>query len=234
MRSTERLFQIIQILRRSAGPATAAALAAEIEVSRRTIYRDIAELIAQRVPIEGAAGFGYVLADDYDMPPLALTPDEAEALALGAQWVARHPDAALARIALDAMAKIRFALPEGSRYVLEQPVSDVRPREDNKNRPLDTMPLRDAIRRGRVLAFRYLALDGQQSQRAVWPILLGYDEERVLLIAWCEERSAIRHFRVERMSAIEVLERKPQRRRHDLLRIWHEARGRASAQRPQL
>jgi predicted DNA-binding transcriptional regulator YafY len=228
MRSADRLFQIIQILRRTSRPITAAAIAAEIEVSRRTVYRDIAELIGQRVPIQGEAGLGYLLADDYEMPPLALSPEEAEALALGGQWVAQHPDQALARLAQDALSKIRFALPEGSRFVLEQPTLGIRPVDTAHQEKLDTTPLRDALRRGRVLAFTYRTLEGAASQRCVWPILLGYDDVHCLLIAWCERREAIRHFRVERMSDIRVLERKPPRRRHELLRIWEEMRRRVT------
>jgi predicted DNA-binding transcriptional regulator YafY len=80
MRRADRLFQIIQILRRSTRPVTAAMLAAELEVSRRTVYRDMSDLIGHRVPIEGEAGLGYLLAAEYDMPPLMLTPDELEAV----------------------------------------------------------------------------------------------------------------------------------------------------------
>ncbi len=85
---------------------TAEALAAELEVSKRTVYRDIADLIGQRVPIEGAAGFGYVLAEGFDMPPLMLTTDEIEAAVLGAGWVADHSGPALAQAARDLVAKI--------------------------------------------------------------------------------------------------------------------------------
>ena len=92
MRRADRLFQIIQILRRTTRPVTAAALAEELEVSKRTVYRDVSDLMGQRVPIEGYAGLGYVLAPEYDMPPLMLTPDEIEAVVLGAQWVAGHSE----------------------------------------------------------------------------------------------------------------------------------------------
>ncbi|CAK7261793.1 MULTISPECIES: helix-turn-helix transcriptional regulator [unclassified Shinella] len=226
MRSADRLFQIIQILRRTSRPVTAAAIAAEIEVSRRTVYRDIAELIGQRVPIQGEAGLGYVLADDYEMPPLALSPEEAEAFALGAQWVARHPDRALARLAQDVLSKIRFALPECSRFVLEQPTLGIRPLDPVSQERPDTTLVRDALRRGRVLAFSYRSLEGTVSQRSVWPILLGYDDTHCLLIAWCERRDAIRHFRAERMFGIRVLERKPPRRRRELLELWQKTRER--------
>ena len=112
MRRADRLFQIIQILRRSTRPVTAAALADELEVSKRTVYRDIADLVGQRVPVEGEAGFGYLLAADYDMPPLMLTPDEIEAVALGAEWVAGRGDKALANAARDVIAKIAAVVPE--------------------------------------------------------------------------------------------------------------------------
>ncbi|WP_199902552.1 YafY family protein [Azospirillum sp. B4] len=92
MRRADRLFQIIQILRRTRRPLTADAIAAELETSRRTVYRDIADLMAQRVPIRGEAGIGYVLDEGYDLPPLMLTPDEIEAAVLGAQWVSTQGD----------------------------------------------------------------------------------------------------------------------------------------------
>jgi predicted DNA-binding transcriptional regulator YafY len=112
MRRADRLFQIIQILRRSGAPVTAAALAAELETSKRSVYRDVAALIGQRVPIRGEAGLGYVLEGGFDLPPLMLTSDEVEAAVLGAQWVAGHGDAALARAARDLMAKIAATVPE--------------------------------------------------------------------------------------------------------------------------
>src|SRR4249920_4087737 len=106
MRRADRLFQIIQILRRTPRPITAGALAAELETSKRTVYRDIADLVGQRVPIRGEAGVGYVLEDGFDMPPLMLTADEVEAAVLGAQWVIGRGDEALARAARDMVAKI--------------------------------------------------------------------------------------------------------------------------------
>ena len=117
MRRTERLFQIIQILRSAKGPVTGQSFAEELEVSLRTLYRDMAELIAQRVPITGEAGTGYVLDDGYDMPPLMLTPDELDAAALGVSWVMRHGDPTLARGARDLLAKLSDAVPEELRPI---------------------------------------------------------------------------------------------------------------------
>src|SRR5690349_15563798 len=120
MRRADRLFQIIQILRRSRGPATADAIALELETSKRTVYRDVADLIGQRVPIRGEAGIGYVLDAGFHLPPLMLTPDEIEAAVLGAQWVSRRADPALSRAAQDLIAKLAEAVPEQLRpYVLE-------------------------------------------------------------------------------------------------------------------
>lgn len=96
MRRADRLFEIVQILRRASGPLTADSLAAELETSRRSVYRDIAALIGQRVPIRGEAGIGYVLERGFDIPPLMLTSDEVEAVVLGAQWVLVHADEGLA------------------------------------------------------------------------------------------------------------------------------------------
>ena len=111
MRRADRLFQIIQILRRSSLPVTAAAFAEELEVSKRTVYRDVADLMGQRVPIEGEAGLGYLLASDYDMPPLMLTPDEIEAVVLGAQWVAGRSDKVLSNAACPPASLISTAPP---------------------------------------------------------------------------------------------------------------------------
>src|SRR5215813_12506110 len=129
MRRAERLFQIIQILRRTSRPITADALAAELEISKRTVYRDIADLVGQRVPIRGEAGVGYVLEAGLDLP-LMLTQDEIEAAVLGAQWVARHSDPILARTAADLIAKIGAVVPERLRPYVLKPVTDAPPVRD--------------------------------------------------------------------------------------------------------
>src|ERR1700750_616704 len=127
MRRADRLFQIIQILRRARRPITADAIAEELETSRRSIYRDIATLMAQRVPIRGEAGMGYILESGFDMPPLMLTPDEIEAAVLGAQWVMGHADPALATAAKDLIAKIADTVPEKLRPFVLEPASRARP-----------------------------------------------------------------------------------------------------------
>ena len=138
MRRADRLFQIIQILRRTTQPVTAAALAEELEVSKRTVYRDVSDMIGQRVPIESSAGFGYVLALDYDMPPLMLTPDEIEAVVLGAQGVAGHSDKVLSNAARDVVAKIASVVPENLRPYIFEPSVGVKPATEESDESVDT------------------------------------------------------------------------------------------------
>jgi predicted DNA-binding transcriptional regulator YafY len=199
MRPTNRLFQIIQILRRSSRPVTAADLADELEVSKRTIYRDIAELMSQRVPIEGEAGFGYVLSEGYDLPPLMLTADEIEAVYLGARWVTGLADKALSNAAHDVIAKISAAIPEHLRCFISEPSVGSKPPIGEEIELLDTSLIRSAIRTGHKLQFRYRREDGLHSKRTVWPVLLGYSDANCILIAWCELRGDFRHFCLSRM-----------------------------------
>src|ERR1700761_7548380 len=123
MRRADRLFQIIQILRRGRGPHTADRIAEELETSKRTVYRDIASLLGQRVPIRGEAGVGYVLENGFDLPPLMLTQAEVEAAVLGAQWVSSRGDPELARAAVDLIAKIGATVPERLRPLVLEPAT---------------------------------------------------------------------------------------------------------------
>jgi predicted DNA-binding transcriptional regulator YafY len=221
MRRADRLFQIIQILRRSARPVTAAALAEELEVSTRTVYRDVADLIGQRVPIEGEAGLGYVLASDYDMPPLMLTPDEVEAVMLGAQWVAGRSDKALSNAARDVMAKIAAVVPEHLQPLILEPTVGVKPMftAPTKER-VDPSRLRSAIREGRKLRLRYRSDAGEETERKVWPVILGYAETTRMLVAWCELRQGFRHFRTDRIAEAETLDESIGLRQGELRRRW--------------
>lgn len=206
MRKAERLFQIIQILRRSSRPVTSAQLADELEVARRTVYRDIAHLIGQRVPIEGEAGFGYVLDPRYDMPPLMLTAEEIEAVLLGVQMVAKLGDVAITNAARDVIAKIASTIPNDLLPFIAEPAVGLKPGEVVNSLTLDTRPIRRAIREGRKIELEYRAANGEVSRRIVWPVLLGYEDAHCLLIAWCELKQAFRHFRTERVLSLHVLE----------------------------
>ena len=157
MRRADRLFQIIQILRRSTRPVTAAALGEELEISKRTVYRDVADLMSQRVPIDGEAGLGYLIAADYDMPPLMLTPDEIEAVMLGAQWVAGRSDKILSNAARDVVAKIAAVVPERLRPFIVEPSVGAKPTIGEPEERVDTSMLRSAIRSGVKLRPRRIA-----------------------------------------------------------------------------
>ena len=203
MRRADRLFQILQILRRARAPLTAQAIAQELEVSRRTVYRDIADLMAQRTPIQGEAGVGYVLSRDYDMPPLMLTPDELEAAALGAQWVAGQADPALALAARDLFAKIAAVTPQHlRRFMLDSSVEAAPPLLRTLD-GFDVAQARASIREGRIIRLRYRDGEGRDSERTVWPVMVGYVERVRILAAWCEARRDFRHFRVDRIVAAE-------------------------------
>jgi len=206
MRRTERLFRIIQVLRSHQRPVTGEELAAELEVSLRTLYRDMAELIAQRVPIRGEAGIGYVIDSQFDMPPLMLTADELEAAVLGATWVAARGDGALARGARDLIAKLSAAVPESLRPVVLDPglkaISFARIEEDS----FDVGQVRLAIRLHRKLDLSYRDGDGSHSQRRIWPIAIAYTEQVRMIIAWCELRGDFRAFRSDRVIACQTSE----------------------------
>lgn len=222
MRRTERLFQIIQILRGSRGPVTGRALADELEVSLRTLYRDMAELIAQRVPVTGEAGTGYVLDEGYDMPPLMLTADELEAAALGAALVAQQADPSLALAARDLVAKLSEAIPPELRPIVldagSRPVA-VRSRIEER---FDGALLRQAIRERRKLELAYADRAGAETRRVIWPLLIAYLDRIRYIVAWCESRQGYRHFKTDRVQELLVLDEKYPARRDRLIRGWEE------------
>ncbi|HRX73614.1 MAG TPA: YafY family protein [Hyphomonas sp.] len=224
MRRTERLFQIIQVLRRKNAPVTGRELADELETSLRTIYRDMAELVAQRVPIRGEAGTGYVLEAGYDMPPLMLTTDELEAAVLGARWVAARGDARLARGAEDLIAKLSAAVPLDLQPVIMDsglvPVSFRKRSEDS----FDVALVREAIRTQKKLDLGYADETGAITQRTVWPFLIVYADDIRMMCAWCELRQDFRHFRTDRVRAVNMQEKRFPERVARLRKRWEASR----------
>jgi len=205
MRRADRLFQIIQILRRGQ-LTTARALAYELEVSSRTIYRDIADLIGSGVPVEGAAGAGYLLRDGYDLPPLMFSPTELEALVLGARIVASWADAELGRAAQDVLAKVEAVLPEPLRTRLDKMPLLAPGDHAEVPRKVDLAALRRTIRERRKLDLDYCDAAGRLTQRRVWPLGLFFYGPVWLLAGWCELREDFRMFRVDRMAAAAFLD----------------------------
>ncbi len=212
MRRADRLFQIVQLLRRSSQPVTAESIATELETSKRSVYRDIAALMAQRVPVRGEAGIGYVLDSGFDMPPLMLTSDEVEAAVLGAQWVAGRGDPALARAARDLIAKIAATVPERLRPVVLEPALGAPKSWNVLPETIDMAAMRGAIHAARKVALHYKDEKEVESRRTIWPFQVAYRETTRIVIAWCEARDDFRMFRTDRVLVAEVLdERYPAR-----------------------
>lgn len=223
MSQADRLFQIIQILRRSSLPITAKDIAAELEVSTRTIYRDIGSLSGRRVPIRGEAGFGYVLEDGFDMPPLTLTPDEVEAAVLGAQWVASRGDPVLAVAAHDLIAKIAAAVSEPLRLLIADPAIGTLPPFNPTSDGIDVARTRIWIREGRKIRIDYRDERGARSRRVIWPIIVSFFEETRILGAWCELRQDFRNFCTDRIETAEFLDDRYTLRRATLRLRWKRA-----------
>lgn len=222
IRRADRLFEIVQVLRRARRPITARAIADELEVSPRTVYRDIAALTGQRVPISGEAGVGYILERGFDMPPLMLTGDELDAAVLGATWVASRGEPALAKAAADLLAKIEAIVPEALRAHITEPVASIAP-VAQRVEPVEAALLREAIRTGRKVALDYRDDAGVATRRIVWPVLLGYRDSGRILAAWCELRGAFRYFRTDRMAATARLDDRIPQRRATLRAQWQDA-----------
>jgi predicted DNA-binding transcriptional regulator YafY len=229
MRRTERLFQIIQILRANRSPVTGQSMAEELEISLRTLYRDMAELIAQRVPVTGEAGTGYVLDDGYDMPPLMLTADELEAAVLGAAWVDAHADPSLARGARDLLTKLSAAIPQELRpIILDVGIRTVSSRPKIRDR-FDGAILRHAIRERIKLHIIYQDQNGTVSDRDIWPLFIAYLDDVRIVVAWCETRNDYRHFRTDRIHFLERLHDKYPARRALLIKVWEELRAKENS-----
>lgn len=222
-RRAERLFEIVQILRQARKPIPARSIAAELETSVRSVYRDIAALMAQRVPITGEPGIGYVLEGGFDMPPLMLTADEVDALVLGAHWVATRGEPELARAAQALLAKIEAVVPAHLQPHVLAPSTSLAPVPVPVREAVSAGVFRSAIRSGRKMTLHYSDEQGQPTQRIIWPVLLGYREAGRILAAWCELRGAFRYFRTDRISEAEILPERIPEQRAKLLVRWRAA-----------
>lgn len=224
MRRADRLFEILQVLRRAKRPLTALAIAEQLEISQRTVYRDLAALMARRVPIRGEAGVGYVLERGFDLPPLMLTANEIESVVLGAQWVAANADRTLAKAASDVLAKVAAIVPKHLRELIDDPVVGTPPGVAlQADASVDLVRLREWARKERKLRICYADVNGETSERTVWPVLLGYVGGIRSLVAWCELRKDFRYFRTERLISVEFLELAYPGRRSTLRSRWEEA-----------
>ena len=223
MRRADRLFQIIQILRRR-DLTTAAQLARELEVSVRTIYRDIQDMMTSGVPIEGEAGVGYLLADGYDLPPLMFNRVEIEALVLGARMVACWGDKELANAARDILAKVESVLPKSLKGALDATsLFSLNFSKNNEEEKEHLAILRDAIRENHKVQLRYRDAKEDATQRVIRPLCLTFFAPRWLVTAWCELRNSFRNFRLDRIDETialdDVFTEEPGKTLHDFLRL---------------
>jgi predicted DNA-binding transcriptional regulator YafY len=222
MRRADRLFHIIQLIR-GRRLTTASYLATRLEVSERTIYRDVADLQVQGVPIEGEAGVGYRLGAGFDLPPMMFTHDEAKALVASVRMAQAWMDPALAQGAEDALGKIMSVLPLEARVAAEAlavyaPTGGL---SDVSQRTLQV--IREAVQEKRKVYIQYLDLAEKNSERILRPLGCFYWGKVWTLSAWCERRTDFRTFRIDRVVKLKALEERfrdePGKTLADLLRM---------------
>lgn len=219
MSRTERLLDLLQTLRRHRLPVSGQRLAAELGISLRTLYRDIATLQCQGAEIVGEPGVGYVLRPGFMLPPLMFSTEEIEALVLGTRWVADRTDERLGLAARNALAKIGAVLPQEVRDELDAIPLLVAPSGTPVIDRVDVGLIRQAIRSEHKLQIQYRDDKGSESARVIWPFALGFFDSVRIVMAWCELREDFRHFRTDRIATLTLGERYP-RRRHALLKAW--------------
>ncbi|TDG04002.1 YafY family transcriptional regulator [Paraburkholderia guartelaensis] len=213
MSRSGRLLRLIEFLRTRRRPVTAARLADELAVSERTIYRDVAELMAQGVPVEGSAGVGYLLKPGYFLPPLMFAREELEAIMLGLRYVDQRGDDVLRTAAKAAKEKISAVLPPDAAVTLDLPLALPGPSATSfPDNVVELDRLRTAIRAQHRLEIVYADAAGRRSQRVVWPVQIGFMDSARVLAAWCELRGAFRTFRTDRILSVVEGSRYPARR----------------------
>jgi predicted DNA-binding transcriptional regulator YafY len=200
LRKASRLFEIIQILRLAGHPITAADIAERLEVTPRSIYRDIVALQAMRVPIEGGRGIGYILRPGFDLPPLMFSIEETEAIVLALALLQRTGDASLRKAAKSVNDKIAGAMPPPLRQSLTTDAihawGSIMPEPSG----IDLAMVRSAIRDEQKLHIAYQDEQGRATERIVRPIALIYYSAHSVMVAWCELRNGLRNFRADRVS----------------------------------
>lgn len=203
MRRADRLFQLVQFLRRRR-LTTARQLAHALGISERTVYRDIRDLSASGVPVEGEAGVGYRLRG-FDLPPLMFSREEVEALVLGARIVQSWTDPELAQAAAEAIAKIETVLPRDRSHLVRETLLFAPEEHYRAEIAIDLPALRQAVRESRRVRFCYTTAEGVASERTVRTLALSFYGPVWLLVGWCELRQDFRTFRLDRMRDLEAL-----------------------------
>lgn len=220
MRRTSRLFELIQALRGAQRPCTASGLAEQLEVCKRTVYRDVASLQAMGVPIRGEAGVGYMIEAGFDLPPLMFTIEEVEALVVALCLLQRTRDAGLNVAAATILEKIRDVIPKAVCGPLATDSLYATPNGPSPVNGMDVTIVRQAIREERKLFLDYSDAAGEATSRLIMPIALAYDVEAHTIVAWCELRNAFRRFRTDRVQSCSLATEGFQGRGDTLRRLW--------------
>jgi predicted DNA-binding transcriptional regulator YafY len=206
MRRADRLFQIVQLLRRRRSATTAAYIAERLGISERTVYRDIADLNLAGAPIDGEAGVGYRLRPGYDLPPLMFTRDEIEALVLGARIVRQFGDPPLARASDSILSKVATVIPPELAPLLAETPLFVPPSSNALGAADVLATVREALSGRRKLRMTYVGPAGDGTGRTVRPLGLFFWGRSWTLAAWCELRNDFRNFRLDRAGDLVILE----------------------------
>ncbi len=237
MTRTHRLFQMMTTLRQLPAPVRAVQLADALQISLRTVYRDIDALRGLGAVIDGEAGFGYTLIEDAALPPLGFEDDELEALVLGLRDVAVIGDPALAKAATSALAKITARVPPRQAHRLQHAILDARRFFRPEPPRIDVAALRAATWAEDTIAFSYTDGQGARTTRQVDPLGIIYMQDTNMLMAWCHLRQDFRVFRLDRMDDLRTTGESFRPRRVPMLRDYtailrEEARERAKDRAP--
>ncbi|MBV7435481.1 YafY family transcriptional regulator [Cardiobacteriaceae bacterium TAE3-ERU3] len=224
MTRTERLFALLHELRARQRAVSAQALADTLGISVRSVYRDIDTLRGLGADIDGEAGVGFQLRQGFFLPPLALNDDELEAMLLGLHWVRQNGDSALAAAADDALVKLKTVINVQQGQAVAAHGLLIPPASKLADDTLE-IDFRLAVRKQRQVRMTYCRTDGEVSERVIYPIAIGYFDDRHLLAAWCTLRESFRHFRLDRVVEYEVLAQQYSGSRETWLSKWMKVTG---------
>lgn len=214
-----RLLNLLQLLREYRYPVTALVLAERLQISQRSVYRDIETLRDQGVNIDAAAGLGFQLKEDFLLPPMTLNETEIEAIFLALNWLNDIPDQALKSASKAVLAKLNAVLPEHCQHLLEQTTL----RSITAWLPVNEMlveQVRLAIRQQVKITVDYADEQQRISSRVLWPFALGYFNDRIVLAAWCELRDGFRHFRIDRIQQLSLSQELYPQFKQQLFQQW--------------
>lgn len=220
MTRTQRLLNLLQILRSYRYAVSGQRLAERLGVSIRTLYRDIATLQDQGAEIKGEVGVGYMLKPSFFLPPLMFTQTEVQALLLGSQWVSQYGDAPLSMAAAEALNKIFDVLPKNMKSDMNTFALRVGSPAAESLAKEDLSVLREAIAQQNKVYIVYKSINKQEIKRIIWPFTIGYFTDGRILVAWCEKQKDYRHFKTNKIISLKVLDEHYSESKNKLFREW--------------